>query len=232
MNILDATAEDISKALKRRGLPDAVINTLFENYIDGQSLLSLVADLDEFQHLVPQSALRMKIKKIVQELKEANNLLSFDSEDMSIKASQSTLESELLVAMGITSHFPEESGEIYELEEAISSQSFIKHPLSNKTTPQKPKRIKLSSDVDKKRLPIPCPLPTVFSKTVHMALTENKLGGTDKLRMLRESASFFYGICPVPKPAEYQDMSRALCDKYPSLKDLHAPNGEYWVNYD
>ena len=40
-----------------------------ENYIDGPSLLSLVADLDEFQHLVPQSAFRMKIKKIVQELR-------------------------------------------------------------------------------------------------------------------------------------------------------------------
>uniref|UniRef100_A0A1X7UP81 Uncharacterized protein n=1 Tax=Amphimedon queenslandica TaxID=400682 RepID=A0A1X7UP81_AMPQE len=48
-----------------------------------------------------------------------------------------------------------------------------------------------------------------------MALTENKLGGTDKLK---------------PKPAEYQDMSQALCDKYPSLKDLHAPNGEYWIS--
>lgn len=61
MNILDATVEVVSEVLKRRGLPDAVINTLFgnitlivitivvmyifiytkiiKNYIDGQSAI-------------------------------------------------------------------------------------------------------------------------------------------------------------------------------------------------
>uniref|UniRef100_A0A1X7U4U7 Uncharacterized protein n=1 Tax=Amphimedon queenslandica TaxID=400682 RepID=A0A1X7U4U7_AMPQE len=112
---------------------------------------------------------------------------------MSINASQSTLESELLLVTGITSNFLEINGEIYELEEAISSQSFIKRPLSNETKPQKPKRIKLSSDVDK-RLPIPCPLLTVFSKTVYMALTENKLVGTDELRMFRESVFLLWDL--------------------------------------
>ena len=48
-------------------------NTILENYIDGQSLLSLVADLEEFEHLVPQSALRMRVKKIVHELRVNHN---------------------------------------------------------------------------------------------------------------------------------------------------------------
>ena len=41
---------------------------ILDNYIDGESLMSLISDIEEFKYLVPQSGLRMKIKKIVQEV--------------------------------------------------------------------------------------------------------------------------------------------------------------------
>lgn len=68
---------------------------------------------------------------------------------------------------------------------------------------------------------------TVFSKTVHMALTENKLDVTDKLRMLRESASFFYGICP------YQSqLNIRTCRGHFVTNTPDATNREYWVKCD
>ena len=81
-----------------------------------------------------------------------------------------------------------------------------------------------------KRLPIPCPVPTVFSKHVETALHQNQLSGLVKLRMLRESAFFFFGFCPSPKPYEYLAMAKSLCDNYPQLKDIDVPDGMYWVN--
>lgn len=151
---------------------------------------------------------------------------------------------ETMVSTGATSCLPEESGEIIDgmklmhyttciiilLIDISYSPKLVKRQSSNNLTLSKPKRAKLSGEIENRRLPIPCPFPEVFSKTIHAALAQNELTGTDKLRMLRESASFFYGICPVPKPVEYQEMARTLCDKYPTMKDLHAPNGEYWVN--
>lgn len=36
-----------------------------DNFIDGESLLTLIDDLDEFKLMVPQSGLRMKLKKLL-----------------------------------------------------------------------------------------------------------------------------------------------------------------------
>ena len=69
------------------------------------------------------------------------------------------------------------------------------------------------------RLPIPCPLPAAFSPAVQVAIQQNKLTGLLKLSMLRECSTFFQGICPRPKPFEYLEMSKFLCDKYPALRD-------------
>lgn len=38
---------------------------LTDNIIDGESLMSLIEDLGEFQMIVPQSGLRMKLKKLL-----------------------------------------------------------------------------------------------------------------------------------------------------------------------
>ena len=39
-----------------------------ENYIDGTALLALPGDFEEFQHLVPQSGLRMRLKAAIDKL--------------------------------------------------------------------------------------------------------------------------------------------------------------------
>lgn len=81
------------------------------------------------------------------------------------------------------------------------------------------------------RLPIPCPLPAAFSPAVQVAIQQNRLTGLLKLSMLRECSSFYQGICPRPKPFEYLEMSKSLCDKYPALRDEVSFNGEYWVRW-
>uniref|UniRef100_A0A1X7T0V6 Uncharacterized protein n=1 Tax=Amphimedon queenslandica TaxID=400682 RepID=A0A1X7T0V6_AMPQE len=78
------------------------------------------------------------------------------------------------------------------------------------------------------RLPNPCPLPTAFSPAVHLSILQNDISGTCKLKMLRESASFFYGICPFPNPSEYLEMAKTLCNRYPLLQDTHCSNAAYW----
>ena len=117
--------------------------------------------------------------------------------------------------------------------------SLIKRPLSSideancKTPPLKKHLPKDETMVKMKamRLPNPCPLPTAFSPAVHFSILQNDISGNCKLKMLRESASFFYGICPFPNPSEYLEMAKALCNKYPLLQDTHCSNAAYWVWY-
>ena len=71
---------------------------------------------------------------------------------------------------------------------------------------------------DEKRLPTPCPLPT-FTPKVQAGVKAGTVKGDLKLRLLRESAMFFYGMCPRPLPKEYQAMAITLCDVCPQLKD-------------
>ena len=79
------------------------------------------------------------------------------------------------------------------------------------------------------RLPNPCPLPTAFSPAVNLSIIQNEIIGNCKIKMMRESAAFFYGICPYPNPSEYLEMAKALCNKYPVLQDIHCTDGAYWV---
>ena len=102
-------------------------------------------------------------------------------------------------------------------------------------TPPARKQLTVTSSVvvqvDNMRLPVPCPLPTTFSKICEESLQSGQLIGKLKLRMLRESAQFYYGLCPKPTPAEYNAMAKTLCDKYVQLQDKQSVNGEYWVSY-
>ena len=99
-----------------------------------------------------------------------------------------------------------------------SSPQFPKCSLSPITADVTPKRKCIKTN---KRLTFdfPLPIPAAFSPAVQVAIQQNKLTGLLKLSMLRECSSFFQGICPRPKPFEYLEMSKFLCDKYPALRD-------------
>ena len=78
------------------------------------------------------------------------------------------------------------------------------------------------------RLPVPCPLP-LFTTGSLEAAKRGGLKGNTKLRLLREAATYYNGICPWPTAQEYAEMAKTICDKYPQLKDKMPLNGEYWV---
>ena len=79
-------ADGVSRVLKEHGIAEDVVESLYgqlqltqsnivytmvtfvENGIDGELLLSLIGDLEEFKYLVPLSSTRMKIKLIVNEV--------------------------------------------------------------------------------------------------------------------------------------------------------------------
>ena len=79
-------ADGVRRVLKEHGIAEDVVESLYgqlqltrsiifyttvtfvENGIDGELLLSLIGDLEEFKYLVPLSSTRMKIKRIVNEV--------------------------------------------------------------------------------------------------------------------------------------------------------------------
>ena len=80
------------------------------------------------------------------------------------------------------------------------------------------------------RLPVPCPVPTKFTKDVANAIKNNQLKGIMKTRLLRQAATFYWGLCPWPTHDEYVTMAVTLCDKFPQLKDKKPLHGQYWVS--
>ena len=82
-------------------------------------------------------------------------------------------------------------------------------------------------ELQSKRLPNPCPIPPAFTPAVYNCIIKKEISGNLKYRMLRESASFYYGLCPDPTPSEYQEMAKSLCNKYPMLQVVNCT--EYWV---
>ena len=63
-----------------------------------------------------------------------------------------------------------------------------------------------------------------------MPLTQlDSLKGIMKTRLLRQASAFYWGLCPRPTQSEYNEMSTALCDRIPQLKDKRPVNGRYWV---
>ena len=81
------------------------------------------------------------------------------------------------------------------------------------------------------RLPVPCPVPTNFTPNVLRAIENKQLLGIMKTRLLRQAASFYWGLCPRPTHDEYVAMSITLCDKYPQIRDKMPSQGEYWVSF-
>ena len=71
---------------------------------------------------------------------------------------------------------------------------------------------------NERRLPEPCPVPyNSFSPDVIDAIDKHLLKGVFKLRLIRQAADFYYGICPHPNNIEYVTMVKVLCDRYPQL---------------
>ena len=77
---------------------------------------------------------------------------------------------------------------------------------------------------------MPCPVLTNFTPNVLRAIENKQLLGIMKTRLLRQAASFYWGLCPRPTHDEYVAMSIALCDKYPQLRDKMPSQGKYWVS--
>ena len=61
------------------------------------------------------------------------------------------------------------------------------------------------------------------------ALERGELLGASKLRLLREASTFYHGLCPKPTSAEYSSMAKALCTRFPQLKDKKPVSGQSWV---
>ena len=69
------------------------------------------------------------------------------------------------------------------IDTSYSPSKLVKRQASNNLTPSKPKRAKLSGEIENRRLPIPCPFPEVFSKTIHTALSSFYLKGVALLQI-------------------------------------------------
>ena len=52
-----------------------------------------------------------------------------------------------------------------------------------------------------------------------------------KTRLLRQAATYYWGLCPRPMHDEYVTMAVTLCDKYEQLRDKKPVGGKYWVNF-
>ena len=70
-------------------------------------------------------------------------------------------------------------------------------------------------------------LPDKFSRRVTSAIESGRMFGDDRSAFVRECVDFFEPILPQPSKDQFSDISRKLCDKYPSLKD--AKQTVYWV---
>ena len=69
----------------------------------------------------------------------------------------------------------------------------------------------------------------MFTEDVTHAIANNNLKGISKIRLERQAATYYWGLCPWPKPSEYVMMAKTMCDKYPQLKSSKYGD-EYWVN--
>ena len=54
-----------------------------------------------------------------------------------------------------------------------------------------PSPVSSQSVVNSQQLPSPCPLPTVFSKSLKLAISENKISGNTKLQLIREACEYY-----------------------------------------
>lgn len=71
-------------------------------------------------------------------------------------------------------------------------------------------------------------LPEKFSRRVSAAIAAGQLVAEDRSAFVRECVDFLEPILPTPSKEQFNEISRRLCDKYPSLKD--AKKTVYWVS--
>lgn len=81
---------------------------------------------------------------------------------------------------------------------------------------------------NERRLPEPCPVPySSFSPDVIQAIEKDQLKGILKIRLIRQAADFYYGLCPNPNHIEYVTMAKTLCERYPQLRDKKPVKGKF-----
>lgn len=195
------------------------------NYIDGQSLMILRNDIEEFRLLIPQSGLRIKIKSSIEEYsahkdESEENVILEPEDDLLLTPPLKRKQIELT---------PRECNvdDIY----GCSSNNFPKE-IEVQGTPDATQKSQVTkTPIRAMRLPTPCPLPDNITDDLETALSDDssKLTGVKQMRFLRRASEFYWGICPRPTPNEYVMMAITLCDKYPKLKDKKPLNGQYWV---
>ena len=64
---------------------------------------------------------------------------------------------------------------------------------------------------NQRRLQEPCPVPySSFSQDVIEAINRGQLKGVFKIRLIRQAAEFYYGMCPHPNHFEYVNMAKTV----------------------
>ena len=78
--------------------------------------------------------------------------------------------------------------------------------------------------VNQRRLPAQCPVPYDYFSDVIKAIDNSQITGIFKIRLIRQAASFYHGMCPKLTHDEYVGMAKTLCDHYTQLKDKQLAN--------
>ena len=71
-------------------------------------------------------------------------------------------------------------------------------------------------------------IPEKFSRRVSTAIETGQLFGENRSAFVRECVDYFEPVTPTPSKEQFNEFSRKLCDRYPSLKD--ARKTAYWVS--
>lgn len=69
--------------------------------------------------------------------------------------------------------------------------------------------------------------PEKFSRRVSTAIESGELFAENRSAFVRECVDFYEPILPHPTKEQFNEISRGLCDKYPTLKDMKKT--VYWV---
>ena len=121
---------------------------------------------------------------------------------------------------------------------SVTNHHDLSNYQNNRCTPPA-KKVKLSISCESSiglqtkamRLPTPCPLPAMFTEDVAQAIANSNIKGIMKIRLERQAASYYYGLCPWPKSSEYNMMAKTMCDRYPQLKSSKCEEYTLIYNY-
>ena len=110
------------------------------------------------------------------------------------------MQSQLLADGSMTSDCPPgipigNSTEMEEDHDDSVDQNSPQLQVGNATSSFSPSSV-LATPIAMLRLLSPCPIPTVFTPDVAVAIEQKKLKGFMKLRFLRQCVLFYWGVCP------------------------------------